>query len=55
MHGVDAFDIVVKNIKDFYEYRKKNNIKSIRVGVSSIYDERYKEELKNFEKYIEPY
>lgn len=27
IHGVDAFEIVMKNLENLYEYRKKNNLK----------------------------
>ncbi len=55
MHGVDMFDKVIKNIKWLYKYKKDNNIKRLRTCVSSIFIDKYKEELDDFSEYISPY
>ena len=36
MHGVDAFDKVIRNIKWLYDYRQKRGLEKPRISVSSI-------------------
>jgi len=54
MHGVDAFDLVIKNIKWLAKYKKDTDAK-IKTCVSSIFIDTYAEELDDFKKAISPY
>jgi len=55
MHGVDCFDKVISHIKWFHEYKKKHNIKTPKSYASSIFLDKYKEELENLRSMISPY
>ena len=57
MHGVkeDMFKKVISNIKWLNEYKKKNNITSLRTCVSSILIPGDEEELRKFEQEMSSY
>jgi organic radical activating enzyme len=55
VHGVDAFDTVVKNIESLHKYKKQNNLELPRTCVSSIFDNRFSEEFESFRNFIENY
>ena len=55
MHGVDKFDEVIDNIKWLYNYKKQNKLRKPRTCVSSIYIDKYKDELEKLKKYINQY
>ncbi len=55
MHGVDAFDRVISNIKWLRCYLDNNNIRSLRTCVSSIFIDKYKEELDNLQSIVSCY
>lgn len=55
MHGVDAFDKVINNIRLLHSYKKISNLDKPRVCVSSIFMKSYKKELENLRKIISPY
>lgn len=55
MHGIDLFDKVIDNIKWVDNYKKENNLKTPRTCVSSIFINKYKNELDNFKEYISQY
>lgn len=55
MHGIDGFNKVVANIREFAEWRQKNNITSIRTCVSSIRGEKEYPDAKIFREMISQY
>ena len=54
IHGVDCFDQVVKNIKWFYNYRKKNNL-AYKIYLSMVISSKAEGDWDNFCKMISVY
>jgi len=55
MHSCDNFDRVVSNVKWLHEYKKDNNIDSLRTCVSSIFMPNEEENIRVFEKEMNKY
>ena len=55
MHCCDNFDRIISNIKWIHEYKKKNNITSLRTCISSIFIQEDKDSLRVFEKEMKQY
>lgn len=55
MHGCDNFEKIISNIKWLSDYKKENNITSLRTCVSSILIPEDEDELRDFQKYISQY
>lgn len=54
-HGTDNFELVINNVKNLYTYVKNNKIKKFNISISSIYDEKYKDEYEKFKNEISEY
>ncbi len=55
MHSCDNFEKVISNVKWLHEYKKKNNIDSLRTCISSILIPEDEEDLRAFEKDMKQY
>ena len=55
IHGVDAFETVVQNIKWLHSYLSDNKIDSLKTSVSSIFVPEFKDELESFREMISKY
>jgi hypothetical protein len=51
---VDAFDLVISNIKWLHKFKRGTNL-DLRTGASSIYVEQFREELETFRSEISKY
>jgi hypothetical protein len=55
MHGVDLFETVISNIRWLKDYKTTRQLKTPRTCISSIFIDKYKEELHHFRDRMAPY
>ncbi len=55
IHCCDKFEDIISNVKWIHEYKKLNNIDSLRTCISSIFIQKNEKELLKFEEDMEQY